>query len=139
MKIKEAFASDIPKINNLVHTVLSEIFGFADDSFEDINNLNESFEKFWILEVDNKIIGSIGLKREESKGRVSRMYLMKECRGKGYGKILMNKLLDYCKDVKIDNIFLTTYEQMKSQKFYENCGFKTYKKDGDVIYMEKLK
>ena len=46
-----------------------------------------------------------------------------DCQGKGYGKILLNEFINYCKTAKIKRITLETDREC-NYKFYEHLGFK---------------
>jgi len=97
--------------------------------------IDENFELFLVAKENDKIIGTIGVKKENDCARISRMYVNKIERGKGIGESLIKKALLYCKR-KFNRVFLTTYEQMNSVGFYEKMCFKAFKKEGDVIWME---
>jgi GNAT superfamily N-acetyltransferase len=48
----------------------------------------------YILEVDEEVAGTGAVKRfRDSQGELKRMYIRPKFRGKGYGKLLINKLL----------------------------------------------
>jgi ribosomal protein S18 acetylase RimI-like enzyme len=55
-------------------------------------------------------------------------------RGKGYGKLLIKKLIEYCKENNIVSIHLGTEdkENCKLIKFYEKLGFKKVGKLEDI-------
>ena len=129
---------DQEQIKNLIYSVLKAIFHSTPKGLEDLNNIEKNFEKFWIAEEKGKIIGVIGFKIKKEEARISRMYVKKEFRERKIGKLLMNNLLGYCKKRGFRKIFLTTYKQMNSEKFYKKMGFKTTKKKDDIIFMEKL-
>ncbi len=92
-------------------------------------------ERAYKKKQNGKVIGTIGLKKEGKRFRITRMYVDKAFRGKGVGKRLVNKLFEYCKQNKINNLFLTTYTKMNSVGFYERMGFKIVEKKGDIIWM----
>jgi N-acetylglutamate synthase-like GNAT family acetyltransferase len=139
MKIRLYKKEDKNQVINLISVSLEEIFHEKASNLEDLEDIKNNFIKLWILEENNKIIGTVGIKNQNAQIRISRLYLKKSERGKGLGKMLMNKALSYCKKQKLKKIFLTTYEKMNSQGFYENIGFKVFKieKDTGRIWMEK--
>jgi len=134
MKIREYKKEDREKVKKLVKEVLTEIFNSA-SNLEDLNNIKKEYEKFFVVEENGKIIGTLGIKNE-GDARISRMYVKKEKREKGIGKKLMEKAIKYCKK-NFKRIFLTTYAQMDSKRFYEKIGFREYKRDGR-IWMELI-
>ena len=134
MKIRNYKEEDREKVKKLVKEVLIEIFNSV-SNLEDLNNIKKEYEKFFVVEENGEIIGTLGIKNE-GDARISRMYVKKEKRGKGIGKKLMEKAIKYCKK-KFQRIFLTTYPQMNSKDFYRKIGFKEYKRD-ERIWMELI-
>ena len=127
---------DRKKIKQFISNILEDIFDSPAKGLEDLENIKKNFKLFLVAKQSLEIVGTISIKEENGNARISRMYVKKEMRGKGIGKELMSKILDYCKG-KYNRIFLTTYEQMKSEGFYKKIGFKTVKKEGNVILMKK--
>lgn len=135
MKIRKANNKDKEKIKELIKEVLEEIFKSKAKGLEDLDNIEDNFESFWVVEDKGEIIGTLGLKNEGDV-RISRMYIKQTERGKGVGSKLIKKALDYCNN-RFKRIFLTTYPQMNSKGFYEKIGFKEFKQD-EQIWMEKM-
>jgi putative acetyltransferase len=53
---------------------------------------------FWVMELDGEIIATAGLMPEtEDTCELWRMYLQSEHRGKGYGRLLLQHILDFAK------------------------------------------
>ena len=53
------------------------------------------------------------------------MYFANSIRGKGLGKILLQKCLDFAKQSEFKTCYLETIKQLKSAVFlYQNFGFK---------------
>ncbi len=135
MEIYSYNKDDKSKIKKFVSENLEEIFHSPAQALEDLDNISKNFELFLIAKRNQEIIATIGVKNENNCARISRMYVKKTERGRGIGRILMKKALEYCNN-KFSRVFLTTYKQMGSEGFYEKMGFKTFKIDGDVIWME---
>jgi len=136
MKIEKFKKEDKEKIKEFISRILQEIFGSPPKNLEDLDNINQNFLIFFVYKVKGKIIGVAGLKKENRKYRVSRMYIDKSKRNMGIGKRLMEELFKYCKDKKINNLFLTTYKQMNSVGFYEKMGFKIHNIKKDIILLK---
>ena len=62
---------------------------------------------------------------------LGRLAVEKEHRGKGFGKIIIEKAVEYVKSVKGESIIL--HSQMQAKEFYKKQGFKEY---GDIEYEE---
>jgi predicted GNAT family N-acyltransferase len=79
----------------------------------------------YVLLYDEKIIGTARTRIIDNYGKIQRVALLKEYRGKGYGSILMKKIIkDLRKNKKLNQIKLGA--QCYAQKFYEKLGFEAY-------------
>ena len=135
MKIRAYKKKDKEPIKEFISSILMEIFNVNyTEGLEDLDDIDNNFDVFYIIEKNKEIIGTIGVKNQRD-GRISRMYIRKSERGKGYGRRLMEKALDFCKN-KYNRLFLTTYPQLNSYGFYKKMGFKEFKRD-KRIWMEK--
>lgn len=86
-------------------------------------------EEYFIIVNDNKNIGFLNTTIRENKGFFD-IGLIKEYRGKGYGKRLLETAIIFLNDVNVKNICLTVIES-------NNIAFEMYKKRGFEVY-EKL-
>lgn len=83
-----------------------------------------------ILYLDKKAVGTARLIYKEGKCYYSRIAVLKEFRGKGLGKILIDELEKRAKSEGAKEVYLEA--QVSALGFYEKLGFKSY---GDV-YVE---
>lgn len=123
-----------------------------------ISNQNKSIsqplDKHWVAFNKTEIIGTVGVLRfENSFSILKSMFVKKEYRGKdlGISKLLLYKVIDWCKKEGIHHIYLGTMNQFKAaHKFYEKNGFKQVNKNklpssfinnpiDDVFYLKILK
>ena len=137
IKISKPNDNETLKIKEFVSKNLQKIFNAPAQGIEDLDNISDNFEKFFIAKQDGKLIGTIGLKKEGERYRIAKMYVDKSQRGKGIGMQLMDKLLEYCKNNDIKDLFLTTYKQMNSVGFYKKMGFEIIKTKNDEVFMRK--
>lgn len=111
---------------------------------EKIKNRIKVFgDSFLLLESDEDSIGYIGGMKIDNKILKDEMYanpllhnpkgkyqsifslcVKKDYRGKGYGKILMEGIIEKSKQDNLDGVVLTCKE--KYIKFYESLGFKSF-------------
>ncbi len=102
----------------------------------------------FILEVDGKMCGMGALKKlEEGIAEVKRMYVRPEYRGNGYGKRMLNRLIEAAKEFGYSTLRLDTGEFMKAALgLYRSAGFNErepysgteYTRDSNThIFMEK--
>lgn len=50
---------------------------------------------FWCLAADGRIVGCVGVSREGDACELHRMYLHRDCRGRGFGRMLLGTALDW--------------------------------------------
>lgn len=100
---------------------------------ESTNHLYESFQvagsKYFVAEQGNEILGGVGL--YPSKGlpedtvELVKMYLALAHRGKGLGKILMQKCIGLAEELGYKNIYLESMPELSAAvSAYENLGFR---------------
>lgn len=84
---------------------------------------------YYIMELDNEIIGGAGIfhttNLPDGVCELVKMYLSKEVRGKGLGKIMIAKCLESAKQNGFTKVYLETMPELKmAVKVYEKLGFK---------------
>ena len=86
-----------------------------------------SKSKYWIALEGNIVIAGAGiapLKGEKSIAELQKMYALPNSRGKGVGKKLMLKCLDFAEKMNFSGIYLETTAQMqRASKLYLGFGF----------------
>ena len=73
-----------------------------------------------IAYLDNKPIGCARI-RANSFAKLERIAVMKDHRGKGFGRKITEFLIDYCKQKNVNEIRL--HAQMYTADFYKKLGF----------------
>lgn len=93
-----------------------------------INNVLNNNHIILVLENNNDIIGSATLLIEKkltyggcNLGHIENIFINKDCRGKGYGKKLVNQLLEYAKENMCYRVDLNCNEEL--QEFYKKHNF----------------
>lgn len=80
----------------------------------------------WVLDSDEGIKGYAHLhilrRNAKSSGHLHALYLVPEALNKGFGKVIINKVIDLCRDLSLDRIGL--YSTLTSFEFYKKCGFR---------------
>ena len=94
-----------------------------------INIFDENNNNELVLEIDNKIVGFV--KYSESKdenflgyGEINALYLLKEYKGKGYGKLLFDKAKQELKNMGYFKIVVGCLDGNSSNDFYKHIGGK---------------
>jgi ribosomal protein S18 acetylase RimI-like enzyme len=80
----------------------------------------------YVLEINGVVSGMGALRKlEEGVAEIKRMYILPEHRGHGYGKDMMNKLIDSARQFGYSTLRLDTAEFMTAARHtYESAGFK---------------
>jgi N-acetylglutamate synthase-like GNAT family acetyltransferase len=88
---------------------------------------------FWVAVEDEQLAGTIALiDFGNNRAALRKMFVRKESRGKekGTGQLLLNTLLQWCREKSIREIYLGTVEQLHAAKrFYERNGFEKVAKN----------
>ena len=85
-------------------------------------------EVYFVAEIDGEIVGGSGIKHlsntQENIAELQKLYLLKESRGLGIGKKLVEMCLEFAKESGFDSVYLETFPNMKSaQGLYKKYGF----------------
>ncbi len=103
----------------------------------DLQNIQNVYCKdagnFWVAIEDELLAGTIALiDFGNNRAALRKMFVLKESRGKqkGTGQLLLNTLLQWCREKNIREIYLGTVEQLHAAKrFYERNGFEKVAKN----------
>ncbi|UVI33364.1 GNAT family N-acetyltransferase [Paenibacillus spongiae] len=88
--------------------------------------IDEQGYEYYLLNVNNKNIGYLGINQEEGKLFLSKFYIQKEHRGMGYASRAMAFLVDLCQDRRLVSIWLTVNRNNNAAiAVYEKKGFRT--------------
>ena len=82
----------------------------------------DKMAKHVIVLYKNKVIGCTRIRFIGKKAKLERISLLKHCRGKGFGKFLMEFLINYCKNNKAKTIVMNAQFYLKD--YYSRFGFK---------------
>ena len=128
-----------PKDNLKIASVIRNIFeeldapkvgtAYADPHLDTLFEVYQAEnEIYFVVEADGIILGGCGIGHlidsEFKICELQKMYLAKEARGKGIAKELMQKCLEFAKQVGYDKCYIETLPFMKdAQKLYVKSGF----------------
>ena len=104
--------------------------------------------KFWSLWENENLLGCGALKfLDKNHGEFKSIRVHDDYRGKGYGKRIVNHLIDNAKILRIKRLSIETGAGnffAPARKLFESCGFKPcppfayYKEDINSLYLTKL-
>lgn len=82
-------------------------------------------DRLWVVELDERIVGSIGVVGRSDTEAQLRWYLLHtDCRGRGVGQKLMEEALQFCRARGFKTVFLWTVSDLQAaRRIYEAYGF----------------
>ena len=83
---------------------------------------------YYVIVDSNEVIGGAGIYPTqglpEATCELVKMYILQNSRGKGFGKLLINKCIDFAKDCGYKQVYLETMPELSNAiGMYENSGF----------------
>jgi N-acetylglutamate synthase-like GNAT family acetyltransferase len=83
-------------------------------------------ERIWIVEKDGQIAGSIAIvEASEKEAQLRWMLLTPELRGRGLGKFLVQKALEFCQAQRYATVYLWTVSLLTAATgLYQSVGFR---------------
>lgn len=137
-KIREIEAKDNSRIEKIIRDCLIEYGGnhegtaWADPNLGRFSEIyRDELNKYWVAEnEEGVVVAGVGIGKLDGVDGIcelQKMYCIKEARGTGVAKQLINIALDYAKKY-YKKCYLETLDNMiEAQKFYEKNGFeRTY-------------
>ena len=127
------------------------VFDFTDRCFEELgkkfepegrhyfyNDIEKSFVSFYCLLDDEKIIGTVALKKSDDYTvELKALYLDKNYRGQHLGSRLINAAIDEAKMLGCKSIVLDSMSKYKEAlRLYEKYGFKDTERFNDNVYAD---
>lgn len=98
---------------------------YVHDHLEDLTSLKPPDGIIYLLEVEGDIAGMGALRKLSNEiGEIKRMYIRPLYRGRGYGKQMLNKLLEVGREFGCSSFLLETSKFMTlAQHIYKSAGF----------------
>lgn len=90
---------------------------------------------FWCLFDNEALIGTVAIHMIDTDNKtveLKRMFVLPECQGKGYGRLLLDHAIAYAKEQHFNKICLDTRRQFSAaQHLYRSSGFQETDKYND--------
>jgi len=119
--IREMRTSDIDEVVRLEKEIFSD--PWTKKMFEQEVSDN-SLAKTYILEIDNKIVGYAGMWKLFENADITNIAVKKEQRRKGYGKLLLETILNECKRQNTEYVHLEVrVSNEPAINLYKSYGF----------------
>lgn len=131
MNIRKFEQKDADAVKSLILSILTGEYPFAKKAYSesDLNNISETYsgprDTFFVLDMDNNIIGTIGVKEENpDSALIRRFFVASEFRRKGYGKKLMEEALGFCRSKGYKHaVFQGTNRMIQAIELCKKAGF----------------
>jgi N-acetylglutamate synthase-like GNAT family acetyltransferase len=97
-------------------------------------------ERIWIVEKDGQIAGSIAIvEASEKEAQLRWMLLTPELRGRGLGKFLVQKALEFCQAQRYATVYLWTVSLLTAATgLYQSVGFRLTEQKTHQIWGAEL-
>ena len=114
--LRKARMGDVNQIRRLINSFANEGKMLP----VSLNMLYERLRNFWVVEEDGKVIGCAALKIVwKDLGEIRSLAISKKHQGKGYGRMIVKKLLEEAELLGLKKVFSLTYVP----EFFEKFGF----------------
>ena len=108
----------------------------ATELSEFLQRYDKSSDGIWIATVNGRVEGSVVIDgiHAENEGAHLRWFIISDAlKGKGVGRKLINRAIDFCKSKGYKKTYLWTFEGLNAARhLYENAGFKLIKQQNGV-------
>ena len=138
MQIRPIQSKDEKQVKKLISDILSKEFEFGHNaySYGDLDSIDKVYggerEGFFVLEEKGKIAGTVGVKEESKKTAIiRRLFVVPSFRGKGYGSLLIDRALDFCKEKDYHELVFHAATPMKSA--IDLCGSRGFKEKEKLV------
>ncbi len=127
---------DNEAVCHIIRTVLEEYGGKIPGTAyydKDTEQMYQAYQKpraaYFVAEVDGKVVGGCGVQHlngtDKNIAELQKLYVLKEYRGLGLGKKLVDKSIEFAKQAGYEAIYLETFENMiEAQNLYKKFGFR---------------
>lgn len=113
--VRRARTSDVPAIKALVDIYAGKIL-----LEKNLVNIYEAVQEFWVAEEDDELIGCGALHvLWADLGEVRTVAVHPKVRGRGVGHLIVSRLLDVARELRLERIFVLTFEV----EFFARHGF----------------
>ena len=119
--IRKIKSEDTPKVKNLIQNIMETEFSTAGKFYtmHDVEQPEKYYggekDTFLIAEENGEIVGTVAVKEDAPQtALLRRVFVHKDYRGKGYGKKLMNKALEFCFQHNYQNVVFRGVDKMQA-------------------------
>ena len=148
MHIRKLTNSDAEQLQEISRLTFAETFNEVNSAEDMQKYLNEKLSleqlkselenphsEFYFVEEEHRALGYLKLNfkdaqteiKDENAVEIERIYVLKECIGRGLGQFLMEKAIEIAKKRNCNEIWLGVWdENYRALRFYEKNGFEVF-------------
>lgn len=131
IEIRKFQKQDAQEVKRLIEGIMQSEFADVLGAFpaNDLENLSDYYgkagEAFFVALSGTKIVGSIGVKKEDDRAAlIRRIFVFPDFRGRQIGRHLLEKAISFCKEVGYQEVIFKSTSKMKDAiKLFEDNGF----------------
>jgi len=136
MQVRAFEHGDNEEVKNLIISILSREYPFDKSVYEDsdLSDIDQAYggkrDGFFVLENEGAILGTVGVKEDSGDTAMfRRLFVTPSCRRKGYGALLLEKGIRYCKKNNFKHIaFRTTGRMAQAINLLQKMEFREVEK-----------
>jgi GNAT superfamily N-acetyltransferase len=137
MQIREYSKKDQTQVKELISGILGREFAVEDKAYRycDLDSIDKSYggkrDAFFVLDDAGKIEGTVAVKEESGKTAIiRRLFVDAAFRKSGYGGLLLDRAIDFCRDNGYREVIFHAANTMKSAMSL--CGTRGFKEKEKV-------
>lgn len=142
IKILKMTLEDLAQIENCLISDFDD-FWSVDTLKSELMGPNKAYI---VAKQDEEIIGFAGCMKNFPEIEIMNIVVKKNCRGKGIGKMLLQKMIENAKNDGAQEIFLEVNENNKvARQLYQNAGFSEmgkrknyYRQESAIVMLKKV-
>ncbi|MBL7156811.1 MAG: GNAT family N-acetyltransferase [Candidatus Omnitrophica bacterium] len=132
MEVREYDAQDSLEVKNFILSILEKEYPFDRSAYKDtdINDVSGTYSgkgnAFFVIEKGNKIVGTVGVKKETGENvLIRRLFVDENHRKKGLGTMLLVRAIEFCRSKGYKQaIFRATDRMLGAMNLCKKMGFK---------------
>jgi GNAT superfamily N-acetyltransferase len=131
-RLRTFVKNDAKSAKELILSILTKEYPFDKSAYSDsdLDRIDEVYggtnEAFFVMEDSGVIVGTVGVKEDESQtALMRRLFVDLKHRNKGYGTMLLDRAVGFCKDKGYKRVIFRCTDRMKdAMKLCLKKGFK---------------
>jgi len=132
MEVRQYEAKDSEGVRGLILSILEKEYPFDRSAYKDtdMHDISGTYSgkgnAFFVIEQDDKIVGTVGIKKEGREAALLRRFFVDELyRRKGCGTMLMKRAIEFCRSKNYKEIIFRATDKMRqAMSLCKKSGFR---------------